>query len=391
MMHFSQALPDATEGRSSPLSGLYVHIPFCATKCNYCDFSTAVFDEAVVRRYLSALIREIHCVEVPSLLRSVDSIYIGGGTPSIVSEHFIGEILEELARKFTVAAEAEISLEMNPSPREAQRIGFYRSAGINRLSIGVQSFNDAELTAMTRAHTADDARAAVDRARRDGVRNISIDLILGLPGQTRLSVRPSVDAAVSLPVDHLSLYILELHSGTPLHGSIRAGKAALPSDDFVGRQYLDLVAALESHGLQQYEISNFARPGFQSRHNWKYWRRVPYLGFGVSSHSFDGVRRWNNIRSLRGYLERIESGTSPRENEAEVSAVESLQEQIFLGMRTCRGVHALLLDALVDKQDRLRRRWPWFLEQGWVKRADDRYFLTPPGFLVSNEILSEFM
>jgi len=381
----------AIDNLQSQHAGVYVHIPFCATKCNYCDFSTAPFEEAIARRYLSALLQEIRCAEVEPHLQSIDTVYIGGGTPSIVSGRTVEEILEEVARKFTLVPGSEISLEMNPSRQEAERAGYYRSAGINRLSIGVQSFVDAELIAMTRAHSAREAQEAVYRAVENGFSNVSIDLILGLPGQDENSFRRSIETAAALPIRHLSLYLLELHSGTPLHHSVRSGESGLPSDEFVSRQYLESVEFLEFRGLQQYEVSNFARPGCQSRHNWKYWTRVPCFGFGMSSHSFDGVRRWNNVKSLARYLERVESGESPRENEAEVSPAESLKEEIFLGLRTRQGVCSQLLDDFIREKDRLQKRWPLLMEQRWVERRCDRYALTPAGWLVSNEILSEFM
>ncbi|HEV8129894.1 MAG TPA: radical SAM family heme chaperone HemW [Acidobacteriota bacterium] len=374
----------------SPI-GIYIHLPFCTTKCNYCDFATAPYEEAIAKRYLSALVQEIEQSDLDSKLHTVDTIYFGGGTPSLVPEYFIESTLNVLAARFSIQSEPEITLEMNPSARESGRTRSYRSLGINRLSIGVQSFDDRELTAMTRAHSADEARRAVIQARDSGFDNTSLDLILGLPRQTAATFGHSLKTAASLPIQHLSIYILELHSGTPLHSEVSSRRTRLPSDDFVARQYLRLVPSLEAQGLLQYEVSNFARRGFQSRHNWKYWTRQPYIGFGVSSHSFDGARRWNNTRSLAHYLREVEAGKSPCEQENVVGDTDSVREQLFLGLRTCRGVPADVFNAFSRGNERLLGRWNSFRAHGWLEKSRGRYRLTTKGYLVSNEILSELM
>ncbi len=381
-----------TPGPQPPVpAGIYVHLPFCATKCNYCDFATALFDERRAQRYLAALLREIDRAELNSNLLSADSVFFGGGTPSQVPEHFIEEILNALGKRFSIRHDAEITLELNPSPAESGRTAFYRALGVNRLSIGVQSFNDRELIAMTRAHTAGEARQGVIEASRKGFENISLDLILGLPGQTARSFAHSLVTALSLPIRHLSVYILELHSGTPLHAEVKSRKTRLPSEDFVADQYRRVAPLLEARALFQYEISNFARAGFESRHNLKYWTRRPYIGFGVSSHSFDGAKRWNNTPSLSRYLRRLESGLSPRESESAVAEADAARERLFLGLRMQRGVAVTAFEAFAAGNDRLLRRWRFFREWGWVEKKDGHYRLTPSGYLVSNEILSELM
>ncbi|HEY3130033.1 MAG TPA: radical SAM family heme chaperone HemW [Acidobacteriota bacterium] len=372
-------------------AGIYVHLPFCTTKCNYCDFTTALFDERTAQRYLAALLEEIDRIELGENAPSADTIYFGGGTPSLVPEQFIQEILTALAQRFSIHQDSEITLEMNPSPAESSRVASYRALGVNRLSIGVQSFDDRELSDMTRAHTASQARQAVTDAARKGFENLSLDLILGLPGQTARSFARSLQIAVSLPIRHLSVYILELHNGTPLHAEVMSQKTKLPSDDFVADQYREIVGLLESNGLFQYEISNFSRAGFQSRHNLKYWTRCPYIGFGVSSHSYDGSKRWNNTASLSRYLRQIESGLSPREAENVVTETDAAREQLFLGLRMRRGVAVTALNALAAGNHRLLQRWRFFCEQGWVEEKDGYCRLTTDGYLMSNEILSELM
>ncbi|MBI4456433.1 MAG: radical SAM family heme chaperone HemW [Acidobacteria bacterium] len=371
--------------------GIYIHLPFCATRCNYCDFATTLFDENMARRYLSALLKEIGNAELGSCLRTADSVYFGGGTPSLVPEQFIEAILNALTARFLIGWDAEISLEMNPSTAESGKLPFYRAAGINRVSIGVQSFDDEELVAMTRAHTAKEARRAVEMAVDSGFTNASIDLMLGIPGQTASSFARNLRIAASLPIQHLSVYMLELHSGTPLHDDVRFEKIMLPSEDFVAEQYGHLVRFLEPAGLAQYEISNFARDGFQSRHNLKYWTRQPYMGFGLGSHSFDGIRRWKNTRSLSGYLAGVESGSSARAEERIISEMEAEREQFFLGMRLRQGISEAVLDAFVQRNRLLQQRWQSFLDQGWVERMSGHYRFTTAGYLVSNTILSELM
>lgn len=382
--------PSSLDRPSSSL-GIYVHLPFCATKCNYCDFSTAIFEGGLALRYQAALLKEVERTPLSPDVKHVDSIFFGGGTPSLVDQRFVEEILSALARRFSISAGSEITLEMNPSSEESAKTGFYRGVGINRLSIGVQSFDDRELAAMTRAHTSAQALEAVWHAAECGFGNVSLDLMLGLPGQSERSFMQTLNRAAQLPVQHISIYMLELHSGTPLHGTVTAGEVRLPSEDFVASRYRSLVPFLDSRGLAQYEISNFARHGFQSTHNLKYWTRQPYLGFGVSSHSFDGARRWSNPRSLQRYMERVEAGNFEGENRIDVTRSEAAREQLFLGLRLRQGVPAESIGLLLKRNAALRARWETFISEGWIEELDDSYRFTVEGFLVSNSILSELI
>jgi putative oxygen-independent coproporphyrinogen III oxidase len=276
-------------------AGIYVHIPFCKSRCSYCDFATDVYrDSGPVQEYVEALCREIANPKNPPADAggsACDTIYIGGGTPSLLEPKQIEQILEAVKSIFTISDEAEITLEMNPATVSAENLAEYRSLGVNRASFGVQTFNDRHLKLLARGHDANDARKTYKLLRATGFENISFDLIAGLPGQTIDDWKRNLDEAVAMDPEHLSLYLLEIHEGTPLAEQVRSRRRPMPDDDLAAEMYELMIDRLQGAGYEQYEISNFAKPGFESRHNTKYWRLDPVYGFGVSAHSFDGVQR----------------------------------------------------------------------------------------------------
>ena len=294
---------------------------------------------------------------------------------------------------FDVAPGAEITLEANPDSVSADRLAGYRAAGVNRLSLGVQSFRDQELTRLGRRHDAARARAAFGEARAAGFDNVSLDLMLALPGQTREDARESVEGLVALEPEHASVYLLELFPGTPLGDAMALSGAAKPDEDDAADMYLDTMARLESAGLEQYEISNLARPGRQSRHNVKYWTDGEWLGFGCGAHSTVGAERWNNTESVPDYVERIERGASPESARRRLSRREQLEEALFMALRLVDGVPL----------DRVRTRYgtdvwrEWgerlapFEEAGLLERDDRRLRLTREGMLLASSVMTAFL
>ncbi|MFL6469120.1 MAG: radical SAM family heme chaperone HemW, partial [Pyrinomonadaceae bacterium] len=298
-------------------TGIYLHIPFCKSRCSYCDFATDVWrSDDAVERYVNAL-----CDEIPGSTNTdlnVDTIYFGGGTPSLLSPEHLAKILDVVGIQFDIAADAEVTMEMNPATVSAATLSAYRQLGVNRASFGVQTFNDRDLKLLARGHDANDARQTFKLLRNAGFENISIDLIAGLPDQTMVDWKRNLIEAVAMRPEHLSLYLLEIHEGTPLAAQVKSGRRSAPDEDLAAEMYEVMIDTLADAGYEQYEISNFAKPGFQSRHNSKYWRLEPVFGFGVSAHSFDGFQRYSNERDTAEYVRRIEEYNTAEMNRERV-------------------------------------------------------------------------
>jgi oxygen-independent coproporphyrinogen III oxidase len=382
-------------------AGVYLHIPFCKSRCSYCDFATDVWHRAdVVQRYANALCREIEGgnpnggertserMRSPGILPAghfsacVDTIYLGGGTPSLLNPKQVEQILQSVRARFEVANNSEVTMEMNPATVTAGSLESYRGLGVNRASFGVQTFNDKHLKLLARGHDANDARQTLRLLRDAGFTNISFDLIAGLPGQTVDDWKENLAEAVAMQPEHLSLYLLEIHEGTPLAEQIKSGRRPVPDEDIAAEMYEIMIDTLADAGYEQYEISNFARPGFESRHNTKYWRLMPVYGFGVSAHSFDGQQRYSNERDTAKYVSKIERGES-----AEVSRerVDRSSESVFLGLRLTAGIDIGELDT------ELAAKLPDLERDGLIETANQRLKLTRRGMLFSNEVFAEFI
>lgn len=368
-------------------AGIYLHIPFCRSRCSYCDFATDVYrDRGAVERYVEALSREISNVRDESRTLSVDTVYFGGGTPSLLEPQQAEKIISSVNSVFSVANDPEITMEMNPATVTAETLAAYRRLGINRASFGVQTFNDRDLKLLARGHDANDARETYRMLREAGFENVSFDLIAGLPGQTMDDWRRNLDEAVAMEPEHLSLYLLEIHEGTPLAEQLRSGRRSPIDDEVAAEMYEVMIDLLAASGYIQYEISNFARPGFESRHNTKYWRLEPVFGFGVSAHSFDGVERYANERDTNKYATLIEETGS-----AEVfrERIDEPSERAFLGLR---------LNCGLDPDDYLSRygislfdKTSEMIDLGLLVFANGRLKLTRKGMLHSNEVFSTFV
>jgi len=361
-------------------AGIYVHLPFCRVRCTYCPFAVST-DHGQEDAYFDALLAEIEGRGGEG--ETIDSLYLGGGTPSRSTLANLIRLIELLRRRYRIAAGAELTFEANPEDITAEAIAAWRGLGVNRLSIGVQSFHDPELLPLGRVHGAARAQAAVAEAVASGMRT-SLDLILGLPGQTAASFAATLEQAVAGGTGHISLYMLDLEEGTALHTQVERGRTVLPEDDLVANLYLQAVETLTAAGLVQYEISNFARPGDESRHNLRYWRRERYYGFGLGAHSFLGHERFANTRDMQLYL--AGSGRAPDFHEV-LGDGERRRETIFLNLRQVSGIH---YDELVTLCGQEGLEWiDRGLREGWLRRAGSRVAFTPAGFLLSNSYISQ--
>lgn len=360
--------------------GVYVHLPFCRTHCTYCAFAIST-DLSAQDRYTEALVREIAAGE--DARGHTESIYFGGGTPSRTSIANLARVVSALGERFEIDRDAEFSMEANPEDITPESLAAWRALGVNRLSIGVQSFHDIELMPLGRIHGAKQARESVALAVSSGVRT-NLDLILGLPGQTAASFGETLDTAVSLGAGHLSLYMLDLEEKSPLHVQVTRKRVTLPEDDLVSDLYVGAIAPLAAAGLHQYEISNFARRGEECRHNLRYWTRGEYHGFGLGAHSLVGDRRFANTRDIHRYIELAPDASDFSET---LGVDEMRRESLFLGLRQTSG---MLYRDFKEVSGQEGAAWiERGLRGGWLRRTDDRVALTPEGFLVSNELISQ--
>lgn len=370
--------------------GLYLHIPFCASICNYCNFNRGLFDAALKERYVRALEREI---AESGRGEAVDTIYFGGGTPSLLEPEEIRALIGSCRNAFTISSDAEVTLETNPETVTLERLELFRDAGVNRISFGVQSFRDTELRRLGRLHSADRAVQAFAGARRAGFRNVSLDLMMWLPQQSREDWRESVEQLIDLSPDHASLYILELYPNAPLKEDMaRAGWSLAPDDD-AAEMYLWSMDRLERGGYRQYEISNVARPGMESRHNLKYWEDGEWLGFGCGAHSTrDGIR-WKNVSGTTEYVDRVAAGTSLVSERRSLESSERLEEALFTGLRLASGVDILSVGSTygVDVWGRFGDQLQPYVDAGLLRIEGPRLRLTREGMLVANEIMAVFV
>jgi oxygen-independent coproporphyrinogen-3 oxidase len=371
--------------------GLYVHVPFCEAKCTYCHFAIDPRrpDEDRQERYLRSVLREMEGA-APG---EADTLYLGGGTPSLMAPDRIARIVELARRRFRLCPKAETTVEANPRDLDREGYRALLAAGATRLSLGVQSLDDEVLSEMGRHHAAADSVAAVGAARAAGFANVSLDLVLGWPGETRERWRRNLTEVLALEPDHLSLYILEVEGKTLLAHRRARGLLDLPDDDLVADLYLESVESLAASGLPRYEISNFARPGFASRHNRKYWDDAPFVGFGMSAHSFRHGRRWWNHDRFATYCRAVEAGDTAVAGERVLGDRERAQEALFTGLRRSEGIDLERFRGRHGLDP--REEWPGRLAEaeaaGLVVVAGGRFRLTDRGVLVSNEIFQLFV
>jgi oxygen-independent coproporphyrinogen III oxidase len=384
--------------------GIYVQVPFCQTKCTYCNFHTGVVSAGRFAPYVEAVCREIR--ERQSLYRAagvvlpevfdktlVDTIYFGGGTPSLLEAELLGQMIEAVRETFANELD-EVTLEADPETVEEGKAAAWAAAGINRVSFGVQSFSDKELVAAGRMHRRADIYRAAGILRKAGIRNISFDLIAGLPFQTRESWKESLEELGKLAPEHVSVYLLEVDEGSRLgleilQSGTRYSAGAVPSDDLMAEFYETACVFLADLGYHHYEISNWARPGFESKHNLKYWRREAYLGFGAGAHSFSGAQRWANAHDAAAYVVAMTSGRLPAEQLEAVTRESALEEELFLGLRQLDGIDLGRIEREYGVS--LTNRFEGLESAGLIKREEGIVRLAPARLSVSNEVFVELM
>ena len=374
------------------MASLYLHIPYCEKKCIYCDFYS-IENMETMEQFLRALENEIATyAKKYSGGETFETIFFGGGTPSLLPPAVLGRLIEALHREYRIEPEAEITVETNPGTVDLAKLRAYRKLGVNRLSIGIQSFHEDELKFLSRIHTSDEARRCVGDAHEAGFENISADLIFSLPHQTPERWRMNVEQALELRPTHLSAYSLIVEEHTPLFAMVKEGSVSTLPEETDSQMYEETIAMMTESGFHHYEVSNYARPGYECRHNKNYWNHSNYLSFGPSAHSFwkDGPtegRRWWNVRSIAQYCENVTGGTLPVSGSEILDRAKMFNEAIFLGLRTgelnvemLRRVYGV--DLLSTKRDALTE----FSLEGLLQIDDRRVTLTRKGFLVCDAI-----
>ncbi|HEX8566034.1 MAG TPA: radical SAM family heme chaperone HemW [Pyrinomonadaceae bacterium] len=376
------------------LPGVYLHIPFCRSRCSYCDFAVSIYQSDLAEKYVEALCEEVQSSKFKVQCPAIDTIYFGGGTPSLLTPKQAEKLLRSVSDRFSIQPNAEITMEMNPGTLTPQIARDFRSLGINRASYGAQTFDDDELKRLGRRHTAEDVRKTIDLLRDADFSNVSFDLIAGLPGQSLKDWQRNLNEALILKPEHLSLYLLEIHEGTPLAKHISEGKQPVPDEDLAGEMYSFLLEKIAESNYEQYEISNFCLPGFESRHNSKYWTFDPVYGFGCSAHSFDGEhRRWANARDTNAYIKLIEKTGAAIVEETVLDEKERRAEFAFLGLRLMRGVCLADFErkfgvALLDEYGAALEE---SFEAGLIEIEENRLRLTGKGALFSNTVFAAFV
>lgn len=371
--------------------GIYVHIPFCAQKCDYCDFYSMSADELRMEDYHKALLTQIKQMAATLRGQQVDTIYFGGGTPSYYGERRLREVLLMLQKQLSVCRTPEITVECNPDSVDKKSLIRLRKAGVNRISLGMQTADEEQLQALGRIHSMEQVEQAVREIREAKIENLSLDLMLGVPGQTMESLQETVRKAISLEPDHISAYGLKLEEGTPLQRRVEEGEQ-LPDDDLQADMYLWTVEQLRATGYRQYELSNFAKTGRESRHNLKYWMGRDYIGFGPGAHSDFGGRRYAYARDLDEYIRGVLMGTLVPEEEGVISKVERAREYLMLRLRTLRGIEEWeYRREFTMNFEPLEQRMELFESRGWMRQSGRRWHCTPEGFLLSNQLIGELL
>jgi oxygen-independent coproporphyrinogen-3 oxidase len=370
--------------------GLYIHVPFCSAICNYCTFNRGLFDHALKTEYVAAVLKEI---DRAGDLAAADTIFFGGGTPSLLEPEEIGAIVDACRRGFAIADEPEVTLEANPESVTAERLAGFKAAGINRLSFGVQSFSDQELQRLSRLHSARRAREAFGLARAAGFDNVSIDLMMWLPQQSIAEWLTSVDALIELSPEHASLYLLEIYANSPLRDAMAKSKWAVAADDDAAEMYLLAMERLDSAGYQQYEISNVARNGRVSRHNLKYWTDAEWLGFGPGAHSTRAGVRWRNVAATHEYISAVHSGGQLIAERRILSRQDGIEEALFTRLRLTEGIDLDLVRSRygVDVWQEYGGELQRFVDAGLLIYDHRRLNLSRAGMLLANEIMTVFL
>jgi oxygen-independent coproporphyrinogen-3 oxidase len=398
-MHQPQAL-QAPEAHQAP-AGIYIHIPFCAAICSYCNFNRGLHDDRLRQRYVQALITDIRSSADPTI--QADTIFFGGGTPSLLEPPELAAIIQACRDSFSLDPGSEITIEANPESSPASKLEKFREAGANRVSFGVQSFDDTELRRLGRLHSSSTARDVVRGARMAGFDNLSLDLMMWLPGQSTAGWLSNVEALIELEPDHASLYLLEIYPNAPLRDEMaRAGWSVAPDDD-AAEMYVAGLERLDRAGFEQYEISNVARRAAESgggpfsrraRHNLKYWQEGEWLAFGCGAHATFRGERWRTVSAIGDYIDRVEAGKDVRLDRRVLSDTERLEEALFMGLRLTEGLNVDRVRQLhgIDIWARYGQDLSPYVSAGWLLHEPGRRLaLTRSGMLLANDVMSVFI
>lgn len=373
------------------LAGIYIHIPFCAVKCMYCDFYSITEREESIPRFFNALNKEIENCTIDSKDWQFDTVFIGGGTPSIIEPSFLESIIKSLDNKYDLSGIKEFTIEANPGEAPKQRLKDYHSIGINRLSMGVQSLEPSLLKFLTRIHTKEQFFETYDSARSVGFENINCDLIYSIPGQSWEIWERDLNNIIDLNPEHISAYTLTMEKGTGLFQMVKNGQIQMPNDSETGEWFTQTHELLNSNGFSTYEVSNFSRKNMECQHNIHYWRIHPYLAFGPSAHGFDGSKRWNNARSLDQYIQQIESERSPVSLSETLTERDNLNEYIGFGLRMSAGIdinkfHGTSKSEFKNKYSLVKLKWGKYFNEN-----QNNISLTQKGMLFSDLIIPELL
>lgn len=370
------------------MAGIYIHIPFCERKCIYCDFYSLA-DLKDFDIFISFLLREIRIYSKLYNIENISTIYFGGGTPSLFNPDQIGKILNGITKLFVIGPDPEVTIEVNPGTTTIEKLKGYLDIGINRLSIGVQSFFDEDLQFLTRIHNSIDAKNSIQNAIDTGFKNISVDLMYALPTQTITSIKENLEIAISYPIQHISAYSLILEDDTPLAKMVGESRVKLIPEEAEAEMMEFVMNFLNENGFLQYEVSNFAVPGYESKHNQNYWNHTNYIGCGPSAHSFWNGKRWWNVSSIFAYYSRLNNDILPVTNSESLTQEQILNEMLFLGLRSA-GINLNKISGFLKKDFKKAyiKEIDYLIENKFAIIEADVLKLTPKGYIITDEIFS---
>ncbi|MBC1573143.1 oxygen-independent coproporphyrinogen III oxidase [Listeria booriae] len=375
------------------MTAVYIHIPFCEHICYYCDFNKVFLEGQPVDEYVDLLIKEMEMVTEQHTMSPVETVFVGGGTPTTLNEAQLAKLCSAISRLFPMTENAEFSFEANPGDLSISKLQVMKDHGVNRLSMGVQSFNNELLKKIGRIHTVDDVYQSVNNAKQVGFENVSIDLIFSLPGQTEADFEDTLTKALDLDLPHYSAYSLIIEPKTIFYNLMQKGKLILPGEDAEANMYEKLMSTMEKHGRKQYEISNFAKPGYESRHNIVYWSNEHYFGFGAGAHGYIGETRYANYGPLKKYMQPLQNGDLPTFQQKELSLKEKMEEEMFLGLRKVAGVDKAHFQAKFGQSldATFANAIDKTIEKGWLESTPESVRLTRRGRFLGNNVFQEFL
>ncbi|MBC2674843.1 radical SAM family heme chaperone HemW [Listeria booriae] len=375
------------------MTAVYIHIPFCEHICYYCDFNKVFLEGQPVDEYVDLLIKEMEMVTGRHTMSPVETVFVGGGTPTTLTEAQLAKLCSAISRLFPMTENAEFSFEANPGDLSISKLQVMKDYGVNRLSMGVQSFNNELLKKIGRIHTVNDVYQSVNNAKQVGFENVSIDLIFSLPGQTEADFEDTLTKALDLDLPHYSAYSLIIEPKTIFYNLMQKGKLILPGEDAEANMYEKLMSTMEKHGRKQYEISNFAKPGYESRHNIVYWSNEHYFGFGAGAHGYIGETRYANYGPLKKYMQPLQNGDLPTFQQKELSLKEKMEEEMFLGLRKVAGVDKAHFQAKFGQSldATFANAIDKTVEKGWLESTPESVRLTRRGRFLGNNVFQEFL